>query len=395
MAVPLLALQREGALGARLEGHRPRTPLAPARLPRAARPLDDGAEGAAGPNRRRRDDPRLDAHHRAPRAPATRAGALSGRRRRAPPGARARGLLAPRVPLCATGAAARAGRALARGLRRSPSVPLGGRDVPAPPRHVGGDRRVTGPPVLWHFPISHYNEKARWALDWKGIPHVRRALAMSYVPRALWATGQAKLPILFLDGQAIADSTRIIEALERLQPEPALYPRDEAARRRALALEDFFDEEVGHAVRTAIVGPLFAHDPVSAGSVLTTGMGAGARRAVRAVLPAFRAFYKLRHGIDDAAIAVAPARVRAGLDRIAAELGPSGHLVGDAFSVADLTAAALFSPIVLPPEFPYPPPEPRPRHVLALRASLEGHPAFRWVLETYRRYRGTSAAIAG
>ena len=69
--------------------------------------------------------------------------------------------------------------------------------------------------------------------------------------------------------------------------------------------------------------------------------------------------------------------------------------MGDAFSVADLTAAALFSPIVLPPEFPYPPPEPRPRHVLALRASLEGHPAFRWVLETYRRHRGTSAAIAG
>ena len=247
---------------------------------------------------------------------------------------------------------------------------------------------MTGPPVLWHFPISHYNEKARWALDWKGIPHVRRALAMSYVPRALWATGQATLPILHLDGQAIADSTRIIEALERLQPEPALYPRDEAARRRALALEDFFDEEVGHAVRTAIVGPLFAHDPVSAGNVLTTAMGPGARRAVRAVLPAFRAFYKLRHGIDDAAIAVAPARVRAGLDRIAAELGPSGHLVGDAFSVADLTAAALFSPIVLPLEFPYPPPEPRPRHVLALRASLEGHPAFRWVLETYRRLPG-------
>src|SRR5438046_5549030 len=127
--------------------------------------------------------------------------------------------------------------------------------------------------------------------------------------------------------QAVADSTRIIEALERLQPAPPLYPRDEAARRRALALEDFFDEEVGHAVRTAIVGPLFAHDPVSAGSVLTTGMGADARRAVRAVLPAFRAFYKLRHGIDDAAIAVAPARVRAGLDRIAAELRPSGHPV--------------------------------------------------------------------
>jgi len=42
---------------------------------------------------------------------------------------------------------------------------------------------MTGPPVLWHFPISHYNEKARWALDWKGIPHLRRALALSYMTR--------------------------------------------------------------------------------------------------------------------------------------------------------------------------------------------------------------------
>ena len=46
-------------------------------------------------------------------------------------------------------------------------------------------------------------------------------------------------------------------------------------------------------------------------------------------------------------------------------------------------------------EFPYPPPELRPRHFLALRGSLEGNPAFRWVPETYRRHRGTSAAIAG
>ena len=251
-------------------------------------------------------------------------------------------------------------------------------------------------PVLWHFTVSHFNEKARWALDFKRVPHVRRALLPGFhFPKILRMTGQTAVPVLALDGRPIHDSTRIIEALERAFPEPALYPRNEPGRRRALALEDFFDEEVGHAVRTAIVGPLFAHDPVSAGNVLTTGMGPGARRAVRAVLPAFRAFYKLRHGIDDAAIAAAPARLRAGLDRIVAELGPSGHLVGDAFSVADLTAAALFSPIVLPPEFPYPPPEPRPRHVLALRASLEGHPAFRWVLETYRRYRGTSAAIAG
>src|SRR5262249_59779214 len=105
---------------------------------------------------------------------------------------------------------------------------------------------TAAPPVLWQFRISHFNEKVRWALDWKGIPHVRRVLSLDYLPRALWATGRPTLPIVFLDGVAIGDSTHIIAALERLRPEPALYPADEAERRRALALEDFFDEELGH-----------------------------------------------------------------------------------------------------------------------------------------------------
>ena len=29
-------------------------------------------------------------------------------------------------------------------------------------------------PVLWHIPVSHYSEKARWALAHKGIEHERR-----------------------------------------------------------------------------------------------------------------------------------------------------------------------------------------------------------------------------
>ena len=32
-----------------------------------------------------------------------------------------------------------------------------------------------GKPVLWHIPISHYNEKVRWALAYKGIEHERKA----------------------------------------------------------------------------------------------------------------------------------------------------------------------------------------------------------------------------
>ena len=116
-------------------------------------------------------------------------------------------------------------------------------------------------PLLWHIPLSHYNEKVRWALDHKRIVHRRQVLGPNYLFRAWSATRRGTLPILWLDGRAIGDSTRIIAALEARYPEPALYPVDAAARERALALEDYFDEQLGPALRAAVVTPLFRHDP--------------------------------------------------------------------------------------------------------------------------------------
>src|SRR5438309_7128335 len=125
-------------------------------------------------------------------------------------------------------------------------------------------------PLLWHIPLSHFNEKVRWTLDYKHIAHHRQVLGPDYLIRAWRATGRGTLPILFLHGQAIGDSTHIIAVLEEHYPEPPLYPGDAAARQRALALEDYFDEHLGPALRAAIVTPLFRHDPDLALRVLTT-----------------------------------------------------------------------------------------------------------------------------
>ena len=56
--------------------------------------------------------------------------------------------------------------------------------------------------------------------------------------------------MLQLDGQTIGDSTAIIAALERIHPEPSLYPGDPAERLWVLELEEFFDEELGPAIRS-------------------------------------------------------------------------------------------------------------------------------------------------
>jgi len=253
---------------------------------------------------------------------------------------------------------------------------------------------TTAPPVLWQFRFSHFNEKARWALDWKGIAHVRRSLLPGFhIPRVLWMTGQKSLPVLVLDGETIHDSTRIIERLERLRPEPALYPSEEAARRRALALEDFFDEELGPHVRRALFHELLPETEFAA-AAFTLGCGPGTRRLYRALFPALRIAMKADMKIDAAGAARSGEKVRAALDRLEAELQPSGYLVGDRFSVADLTAAALLAPVILPPEFPYAPPGPLPAPVRRWRDAFADRPALRWTAEMYRRHRGTSAEIA-
>jgi len=209
-------------------------------------------------------------------------------------------------------------------------------------------------PLLWHIPLSHYSEKVRWALDYKGIAHRRRVLGPDYLIRVWRATRQGQLPVLWLDGQAIADSTRIIAELEEAYPEPALYPRDTATRQRALALEDDFDETLGPALRAAIVTPLFRHDPDIALRVLTTGMGGKAYRSLRPMLWVFPSFYRLRHQISERNLERDRAIVAAALDRIELQRQGRAYLVGQTFTIADLTAAALLGPLLQPPELQYP-----------------------------------------
>ena len=248
-------------------------------------------------------------------------------------------------------------------------------------------------PLLWHIPLSHFNEKVRWTLDYKRIAHRRRVLGPDYLIRAWRATGRGTLPILFLDGRAIGDSTHIIAALEQRHPEPALYPRDAAARQRALALEDCLDEQLGPALRAAVVTPLFRHDPDLALRVLTTGMPDKAYRTLRPLVRIFPAFYRLRHKISDGRLAADRATVDAALARIEQERQGRAYLVGDAFTVADLTAEAMLGALLQPPEIQYPLRVELPPYLQDYRATLLQHPATQWAAGIYRLHRGRSAEV--
>ncbi len=246
------------------------------------------------------------------------------------------------------------------------------------------------PPVLWHYTFSNFNEKVRWTLDHKRIPHVRRAV-LPGSPRALWHSRNGTYPVLDLDGRRIVDSTKIIEALEAREPEPPVYPSDSGERSRALELEDFFDEHAGHDLRRVVFWDLL-DDPGAATEVLATGQPRWTRSYLRASAPIAAMYARRRYSIYAEDAERSKATLLAALDRIESELQPSGYLVGDSFTVADLTAAALLYPLANPPEFQYPIPEPPPK-LRGVIDSLSSHSAVEWIGEMYRRHRGVSAEI--
>ncbi len=215
-------------------------------------------------------------------------------------------------------------------------------------------------PVLWHIPVSHYSEKARWALAYKGIEHERHAPPPGVhmlIAMALTRSPKPTFPVLQLDGRGIGDSTAIIAALEERWPERPLYPADPAERARALELEDFFDEQLGPQIRLLAWHDLVGDEPGEGMEPVAAAALPGRLRDVgflRGALTAYgKVYVRLRFRVSsNERAAEAADAVLAAFDRLERELDGRDFLVGDSFSVADLTAASLFYPIVMPPEGP-------------------------------------------
>jgi glutathione S-transferase len=244
-------------------------------------------------------------------------------------------------------------------------------------------------PVLWQLQISHYNEKVRWALDYKRIPHVRRSMMPGVHQQIVKRkAGVMTSPVLEIDGQGIGDSTAILQAIEQRWPEPPLIPENALQRRRALRLEDYFDEELGPHIRRAVYHELLPH-PELVVPLFTDGASAFTKTLLRAGFPVLRVGMKRYLNIYEEPARRSRDKCVEALDLLEKELGGRDYLVGDRFSVADLTAASLFYPIALPPEFPYTSPrwEELPEGAREFLGPMRDRPGAQWVAEMYRRHR--------
>src|SRR3954447_4413410 len=247
--------------------------------------------------------------------------------------------------------------------------------------------------TLWHLKVSNYNEKARWALDFKGLAHTRRALPAGVHGKvAQRLSGGSTFPVLVIGDRAIGDSTEIIAELERRHPVPSLYPADPQLRRRALDYEEMFDEDLGAHMRRLVLHSALPHPRLML-AMFAPDLPWYRRLVARAAYGQIRKGVVRRFGLDAAAIDAAYAKV-AEVGRLLADEARDGpYLVGDAFTVADLTLAALVSPAVAPEQFPYPQPQRTHPGFARLRRALDDSGIGAWTRGMYARHRGRTAEV--
>jgi glutathione S-transferase len=241
------------------------------------------------------------------------------------------------------------------------------------------------------IPISHYCEKARWALDRAGMPyrdepHVQ---GVHNVASRL-AGGKGTVPVLVTPDGAIGESEEIVTWVDAALPaEQRLFPQEPDARREVESVCRRLDEELGPRGRRLMYVHMLAR-PEFALRFNNVGVPRWEDRAVRWGFPLFRRLINrvlaIRPGIERED----EAGVWSELDFVADLLSDGRpHLCGDRFGAADVTFAAMSAPVVVPPVYgvPLPQPDILPGETAALVERAREHPAGRYALSLYADYR--------
>jgi glutathione S-transferase len=192
---------------------------------------------------------------------------------------------------------------------------------------------------LYVIPASHPSIAAQLMLEHKGISYKRTDLLPVISKGALRAVGfpGVTVPALKIEGDKVQGSRPITRELDRLRPEPPLFPTDPARRAAVEEAERFGDEELQHPIRQILWwgikkdrAPLRSY---SEGARLGAPLGLLMKTAAPIVALASRF-----NEADDESVRKALAALPAMLDKVDAWV-ESGVLNGEVLNAADFQIA--------------------------------------------------------
>lgn len=239
------------------------------------------------------------------------------------------------------------------------------------------------------IPFSHYCEKARWGLRHCDVVFFEDGyLPLMHVVPVLRAGGKRTVPVLVAGDRTLASSTDILQWADNRAPRTRrLYPP--ALRRQIAELEQRFDNKLGPATRRWVYGQLLSQRDSIADMAADK-----IPRWQAAVIPLWLRPFSL---VVRRALNISPASVQRSYDRVerifdevAKRLADGrAYLVGEQFTAADLTFAALAAPVLLPEGYgaKLPPVVELPERARVQVQAWRAHPAGAFALELYRQHR--------
>jgi len=239
--------------------------------------------------------------------------------------------------------------------------------------------------TLYQFPISHFCEKVRWALDYKGLDYTcKNFLLGPHIKQAKRISGRTTVPILQHNDKIIRDSGRIITYLDEVFPDKCLTPTDNTFKQEALEWEKYLDKEVGVHLRRYVysilldypelVIPFFTHHGPWYGPLF-----------YRFAFPTIRQKIISYLDITQQTAKLSQEHLELAIGKIADQLHGRKFLVGTGFSRADLTAAALLAPLIKPAKYGLDWPDKLPDELESFIANQ--NKGLQWVREMYNEYR--------
>ncbi|WP_058086059.1 glutathione S-transferase family protein [Aquabacterium parvum] len=245
------------------------------------------------------------------------------------------------------------------------------------------------PLTLYTFAMSHYSEKIRWTLDACDIPYREVCLSPAFhmLPALrMGGHGQTTLPIIQGDGFSVQDSPRILTWLQSNRGPLAVMPLSIDTDTRAV--EQRFNA-IGKDVARYLYAGSFGVADEHIVKLWTDHANALQAGVIRASYPLMRWVFKQKLQIKPKRVELARQRIREALDWLDAQLADGRRfLVGDTFTVADITAASLLAPLACPAQHPV---YGEPAYREGMRAAVQewqDRPGIAWVRELYDTQRG-------
>jgi len=250
---------------------------------------------------------------------------------------------------------------------------------------------------LYTFQISHFSEKARWALDIEGIPYAEQVLVPGphqLVTRRL--SKHSSVPLLVHDRHVVQGSSAIVDYVGERLGGRRLNPTNASELAEARAFEAELDLAFGLGIQRVLYGAVL-EDRATLTELWSAGGPFWARAFYALAFPAVTAVVKRMYQTHEPhLVAASKARFLEQFENVDALLSKQPYLGGDQPTRNDIAVAALLAPLCKPPEHRVKWPE-TPLVLRDFEAQLRGRPTWNHVLRMYRehRTRSTHARPAG